>query len=68
MFFSFLLGFYILYITYISVNHLSGFTYSSYNWESEPFDYLHPIPHSCQLPTSGNYKSDLFFYEFIFEV
>ena len=30
-----------------------------------PFDWLHPIP-TPPPPTSDKYKSDLFFYEFVF--
>ena len=38
---------------------------STYNWKFVPFDYFYPI---LPNPASGNHKSDLFFYEFVFDV
>ena len=37
-------------------------TYTSYNWKFAPFYYFHPIH---PLLASGNQKSDLFFYKFV---
>ena len=36
-----------------------------YNWKFVLFDWLHPIP-IPPPPTSDKYKSDLFFYEFVY--
>ena len=36
-----------------------------YNCKFVPFDWLHPIP-TPPPPTSDKYKSDLFFYEFVY--
>ena len=39
--------------------------YLSYNWKFVPFDCFPPIP-TFSTPASGNHKSDLLFYEFLF--
>ena len=38
-------------------------TYLAYNWKFVPFDSFIQFP--LPAPTSGNHKSDLFFYEFV---
>ena len=59
------------YITHSHVNYIYQVVVNtsglSYNWEFIHFYCLHPIP-PPPTPTSGNHKSDIFFYEFVFEV
>ena len=59
------------YVTYNNVIYLPHVvryipsTYLPYNWEFVPFDTFIQLPRT-RSPTSGNHKSDLFFYEFGF--
>ena len=58
------------YLTYSSVNYIYHVvhyilsSYLSYGWKFVPFDCLHPVPSPSPSPY-GDYKSDLFFYEFV---
>ena len=50
---------------YLTISSIVGSVFMSTYRESISFDCLHPIPLN---PASGNHKSDLFFYEFVFEI
>ena len=61
------------YITHSSVNytyhvvHRAPSTYFSFNWKFVPFACLPPVL-PLRTPASGNHKSNLFCYEFVFEI
>ena len=58
------LNFYVMCSCVNDITSLVHYNPTTYNWKCVPFDCLHPIlsPHTS---ASGNHKSNLFVYEFV---